>query len=80
MVVHLIDIRSSASAWLEIFSKIGSEYFWGMEHLRGFFPGNKKKIEKFRNDKNPKLFNMKNDNTRISGLHRRVFSGKNNAI
>ena len=42
-----------------------------------YFPGKKKKIEKFRNDMNPKLFHMKNDNTRISGLHRNfTFSGK----
>ena len=45
MVVHLIDIRSSASAWLEIFSKIGSEYFWGMEHLGVYFPGKKRKLK-----------------------------------
>ena len=65
--------ESSASAWLENVSKIGSEYFWGDGTSRGgFFPEKKKKIGKFRNDKNTKLFHMKNDNTRISELHRTV--------
>ena len=70
MVVHLIDIRSSG--W-KVFPKIGSEYF---------FSGGVtwKKKSKLKNSEMTRIWNyfhMKNDNTRISGLHRNfTFSGK----
>ena len=50
MVVHLIDIRSSG--W-KVFPKIGSEYFFSEG---GFSLEKKEQIEKFRNDKDLKLF------------------------
>ena len=76
MVVHLIDIRSSG--W-KVFPKIGSEYFFS----EGGF-SLKKKRENWKIPQMTRIWNyfhMKNDNTRISGLHRNfAFSDKNIAL